>query len=421
MARVHVIGAGLAGLAAALSLSGKGSGAGRTVLLHEQSPQAGGRCRSWHEERLGRVIDNGNHLLLSANSAALAYLDETGARGHIREDLPACFSFYDLEDGGRWRVDLGTARWPAWLFRRSGRAPGCGLGDYLDLLPLLRARAPAARVGDFLRGGPLDRALVEPLCLAVMNAGPAEASAAGFAAVLRATLLKGGAACRPLLTWEGLGLAFVEPALGELARRGVELRFNAALTGLERDPTGRPRTLIFGEETLGVGQEDAVVLALPPQAARRLLPERDFPLETRGILNLHFLCEEEAGPDEPLILGLLGGTAQWVFRRGSLASVTVSAADALLAEPADALAARIWPEIAAALGYAPAPVPPYRVVKEKRATFAQTPEAQRLRPDAQAGPGLWLAGDWTATGYPATIEGAILSGRMAADRLLAGA
>jgi hypothetical protein len=95
--------------------------------------------------------------------------------------------------------------------------------------------------------------------------------------------------------------------------------------------------------------------------------------------------------------------------------VTVSAADALADEPAEALAPRLWADVAAALGQTGAPLPPWRIVKEKQATFAQTPAQLRRRP-AAAGTldNLWLAGDWTETGLPATIEGAIRSGVTAA-------
>jgi uncharacterized protein with NAD-binding domain and iron-sulfur cluster len=96
-------------------------------------------------------------------------------------------------------------------------------------------------------------------------------------------------------------------------------------------------------------------------------------------------------------------------------SATVSAADALAAEPAPAVAARVWQDAASALGMSGKPLPPFRVVKERRATFLQTPEALALRPGPRTRwSNLVLAGDWTDTGLPATIEGAILSGNRAA-------
>ena len=116
------------------------------------------------------------------------------------------------------------------------------------------------------------------------------------------------------------------------------------------------------------------------------------------------------------ILGVIGGTAQWIFARGDIASVTVSAAGALAERPAAEIAELIWSDVSQALDYRPPAMPAVRIVKEKRATFAQIPSALPLRPPAETRfRNLFLAGDWTATGLPATIEGAIRSGAVAAQ------
>ena len=119
------------------------------------------------------------------------------------------------------------------------------------------------------------------------------------------------------------------------------------------------------------------------------------------------------------MLGLIGGTSQWLFVRGDVASVTVSAASSLVNESAAVIAGRMWPEVAGALGLGNAPLPPHRIVKERRATFAQTPDQVARRPGTRtAWPNLFLAGDWTDTGLPATIEGAVRSGHAAAEAVL---
>src|SRR5262249_51138766 len=119
------------------------------------------------------------------------------------------------------------------------------------------------------------------------------------------------------------------------------------------------------------------------------------------------------------IVGVVGGVAQWVFARGEIASVTISAASDLADTPAEEIAARCWPDVASALDLGDMPLPPARGVRAKRATSAQTPAAARLRPKARTGiANLVLAGDWTDTGLPATIEGAVRSGFTAADEIL---
>ncbi|MGH7005748.1 MAG: FAD-dependent oxidoreductase, partial [Alphaproteobacteria bacterium] len=115
------------------------------------------------------------------------------------------------------------------------------------------------------------------------------------------------------------------------------------------------------------------------------------------------------------LLGLVGGTAQWLFVRANILSVTISAAEREIDLPTEAIIAAAWADIVKALKLGDAAPPPCRVVKEKRATFAQTPAQLAKRPKVNAGPSnLALAGDWTATGLPATIEGAIRSGEIAA-------
>jgi hypothetical protein len=140
------------------------------------------------------------------------------------------------------------------------------------------------------------------------------------------------------------------------------------------------------------------------------------PSGSHAIVNGHFWLDRPVElPGGSVLLGLVGGTAQWLFARRELVSLTVSAADDLADRPAETIAQRLWADTARALELPLAPQPPGRIVKEKRATFAQTPEAARRRPGARtACRNLFLAGDWTATGLPATIEGAIRSGHLAA-------
>ena len=142
-----------------------------------------------------------------------------------------------------------------------------------------------------------------------------------------------------------------------------------------------------------------------------------MPHASHAIVNGHFrLAQPVSLPGGSVLLGLVGGTAEWLFVRDELVSLTVSAADALADEPSEVVAARLWADTAAALGLPAQPQPPVRIVKERRATFAQTPEqAARRPPAATRWSNLLLAGDWTATGLPATIEGAIRSGDVAAD------
>jgi squalene-associated FAD-dependent desaturase len=405
----HVVGAGLAGLACALRLAD----AGRRVALYEAARMAGGRCRSYFDASLGLTIDNGNHLLLSGNWAARDYAKRIGASGALVGPDECAFDFLDARSGERWMLRPNASRIPWWIFFAERRVPGTRPLDYLDAARLLFAR-DGATIGETMRcNGPLWEKLWRPVLLSALNTEPEEASAALAGAVLRESLAAGGDACRPMVAKDGLGEALIEPALRTLRAKGVEPRFGARLREIAFDGS-RVAALRFGdaEETLQEG--DSVVLATPPWIAQELVPGLVAPDDFRAILNAHFKIAPP--PGQPLLLGMIGTLTEWLFAFDDRLSVTISGADRLIDEPREALATKIWAEVSGATGLPAEPPPPWQIVKEKRATFAATPAQEKRRPDAKTSwRNLLLAGDWTNTGLPATIEGSIRSGYKAAE------
>jgi hydroxysqualene dehydroxylase len=405
---VHIIGAGLAGLSAALKLAERG----RPVIVHEATAFAGGRCRSYHDAAVGMTIDNGNHLLLSGNHAALAYLRGIGAAGRLVGPAHADFSFVDLASRERWTLRFNDGRLPWWIFDAKRRVPGTRALDYLPLARLLRA-APGKTVGEVIAcDGVLYKRLVEPLLLAALNIDPPHGAARLASAVIRETLAAGGRACRPLIAREGLGATLIEPALSHLQQRGAVVHLEHQLRAL-RFAGARVEALDFGGESVALDADDAVVLAVPPYVAAPLVENLDVPTEFRAIVNAHFRIDPPA--DLPQILGVLNGTVEWIFAFPGRVSVTISAGDRLIDGARDVLAKTIWSEVASVTGLS-AELPPWQIVRERRATFAATPEQDAKRPGAATRwRNLVLAGDWTNTGLPATIEGAIRSGNRAAE------
>lgn len=406
---IHIVGAGVAGLAAAV----ESAGSGRAVILYESAGHAGGRCRSFVDEGMGGLIDNGNHLLLSGNDAAVAYLNRIGSHSTMHEG-EAAFPFLDLRTGARWAIRAAQGPMPWWVFSAATRAPGTSALDYLRglALGLLGRKFTVAEALNLRKNAPGREMFWDPLTVAVLNAEADEVAASLLWAVLRETVGRGAAACRPLIAREGLGPSLIDPAVSFLSRRGVDVRFNARLRAVAMD-ADRVRALRFADGDATLGADDAVILALPPWAVAELLPGVPTPEGTRAIVNAHFRVPALAGA--PRLLGLVGGTAQWIFVRAGLASVTISAADRLVEEASDVIAARVWNDVRRALGLKDTPLPAHRVVKEKRATFAQTPaNLARRAATATAWRNLFLAGDWTDTGLPATVEGAIRSGNTAA-------
>jgi squalene-associated FAD-dependent desaturase len=387
--------------------------AGEAVVVHEAAGQAGGRCRSYHDPALDMEIDNGNHLLLSANHAALDFLRTIGAADRLDGPAHADFPFVDLKTGERWTLKIGDGRLPLWIFDKQRRVPGTRPTDYLALARLLLPPRDAA-VADVIacRGLLYDR-LVGPLLLAALNTAPAEGSAALAAAVLRETVAVGGRACRPLIARDGLGPTFIAPALDHLARRGARVGFGRRLRAIAFAQR-RAAALDFGDETVRLGDDDRVILAVPPVVATALLPGLTAPTEFRAIVNAHFRLAPPA--EMPPIIGVINGTVEWIFAFPDRLSVTISGADRLVDTPRDSLAKAIWDEVAtvARIGDRDSP-PRWQIVRERRATFAALPAEERKRPGAATEwSNLWLAGDWTAIGLPATIEGAIRSGVRAA-------
>jgi squalene-associated FAD-dependent desaturase len=409
---VHIIGAGISGLAAAVRLAN----ANYRVHVHEATQQAGGRCRSYFDAATNLTIDNGNHLLLSGNRDAVAYAKSIGTEAGLVGPKTAQFPFVDLSTGQRWLLDLGDSRLPLWVLDEARRVPDTGLLDYLALMPLIWA-APGRLVGDTIPcEGTLYQRLVQPLLLAALNVDPPEGSAGLAGAVVRETLLAGGQACRPLIARDGLSAVLVEPAIKLLQDKGASIQFGHELREFAWSASS-VGGLKFGEDEAAIAPDDAVVMAVPPRPAASLLPGLKTPIKFRAIVNAHFRFDPPR--DMPPILGVVGGLVEWLFAFPQRLSITISNADRLVDRPREELAQAIWRDICQAAGVQ-GDLPPWQIVRERRATFEATPEQNALRPGAvTAYKNLFLAGDWTDTGLPATIEGSVRSGNRAADLVLA--
>ena len=411
MARAHIVGAGLAGLSCAIRLAQ----AGLAVAVYEATGYAGGRCRSFYDDKFGRLIDNGNHLLMNGNAQALAYLNTIGSGNTLIAPPEAAFPFVDLETGERWTVQPNDGWIPWWILAPSRRVAGTRPSDYLSTFRLAFA-GPEETVADCIApNGPLYNRFWAPLAISILNTLPSESSARLLRSVVAQTFARGASKCRPLVARDSLSASFVDPALQSLAELGASVHFHRRARALDFG-SDKVRALEFAEERVELGADDWLILAVTPSTAAELVPELKVPTESRAIVNAHIrLPNEIRNPGDSPILGLIGGTAQWLFLRRDVASLTVSAADELTEEPIDVLARKFWLDTSRALGLDPQIEPPIRVIKERQATFAQTPAQLVRRPlPRTTWSNLLLAGDWTDTGCPATIEGAIRSGFSAA-------
>ncbi|MGH8854853.1 MAG: hydroxysqualene dehydroxylase HpnE, partial [Telluria sp.] len=411
------------------------------VTLIEAARSLGGRARG--VEVHGKLIDNGQHILLGAYGETLRLLRLAGIdpdSAMLR--LPVQLR-YPANSGG---MDFVAPRWPAplHLFGALLRAKGLAREDKLALLRFTSAArwmgwelyhdcTVAELLARFDQTARLNRLLWHPLCIAALNTPPARASAKVFLAVLRDSLgAKRRAASDMLLPRMDMGALFPQAAARYVERHGGEVLTGVKLDALASEGDGW-RLSLSGRDA----QFDAVVLATPAtQSAALLAPHLDAlsaqlaAFEYEPIATCYLQYEPGVRLDLPFYALLdepaAGRWGQFAFDRGQLEpsqpgllTVVISAAGAAAQLGQDALAALIAAQLAQDLGRPALASPQWtRVITEKRATFSCTPGL--ARPGTETGlPGLVLAGDYTASDYPATLETAVRSGVSAATAIRA--
>ncbi len=399
-------------MSAAVCLVDKGA----DVRLYEAAPFAGGRCRSYVDGQLGCELDNGNHLLLGANKEALKLIKHLG----VREKFfcpDSGVEFIDIEQGTRWNIT------PQTFLRSRQMIPDAHVQDYIHSLSLLFSsdhHTVGQRVAD---SGVLYRRLWNPLTVSLLNTPTMMASATYLRDIMLKLFFGGHKALRPYVPKISWADSLIHPAIEYVQKRGAEIHYNKLVNkiGLHHN---RITLLRFADQEIKIREHDKVILAVNPSTAKKLLPDIDMPDQHNAIINVHFYAPklaEKLREEEKYFWGIVGGDVEWFFVKDQVISSTTSAAnEELLALPQEELAKRIWKNLQLSLDIE-LKIPPYRVLTEKRATFSCTPEMNKIRPDNRTSyQGLILAGDYTNTGLPATIEGAIISGKKAASLVVKG-
>jgi hydroxysqualene dehydroxylase len=405
---VHIVGAGVAGLSAARALA-----ASRRceVVVHEARPQAGGKRRSFYDETLGLDIDIGNVPLLSCWSSSLSLIESVGARGEWREEADPGVAFADFLSGERWRLRPNPGRAPWWLLDPERRGPCLKISDYWALHRLRSASKTATVASLAPKGGAAMERLWRPLCVAALNCPPETASASLAAAALAELVRSGGKGMRLLTPVESFGRAFVEPLARRVQRDGAALRFERRLLALA---CGRERVsgLEFEHDRVELHAGDALILAASWPVAASLVPGLEPPRGLSAALTVHFAAP--APRAAPVVLGALGGAFQWLFTYRDRMSVTVKGAAAPADQPNEALALECWRGVAALTGLSDV-LPPWRVIRSRRANHAWTPEEAARRPPCRTEwRNLFLAGGDGEGPLPDGVESAVRSGEAAA-------
>lgn len=415
--KLAVIGAGWAGLAAAVELTS----AGHQVEVFEASRVPGGRARAARID--GHTVDNGQHILIGAYTETLRLMRVVGAdpdallrRTPLRFEFPGEFLMSAprlpaplhtafallLAQGLDWREKWAAIRLMQGLQASRFRVePDISVSEWLE-----RNKTPPRQ----------RRFLWEPLCIAALNTPADRASAQVLANVLRDSLAGPRSASDMLLPQVNLSALFPEPATQFVSRCGGTMHLGRRVNSIRRE---NDAWLIDD-----AGPFTQVVIAVAPYHLANLVPSlapQAAHFEWEPIVTSYFTYPDTVRLPQAM-LGVDAGLAQWLFDRGQLCgqhgliAAVISARGRHLDLSTQQLERGIHTEIAGLVAGLPAPLA-VQTITEKRATFACVPNLHRPR-SASGLPGLWLAGDYVAGDYPATIEGAVRSGVAAARKML---
>ena len=429
---IIVVGGGWAGLASAIKLTQLG----HKVTLLEAGKQLGGRART---TTMGKhSVDNGQHLMLGAYKSMLELLDSIGVvEPDVFMRVPLRLKVQSL-DGDT--LDLSAPKIPAPLhllvafLKCEGISWKDKLLGLLSMDRLMKAKIDPSQdvsVSQLLKhySVPLavQKKLQIPLCIAALNTAPETASAQVFVNVLREAFKTGRAASDFLIPIADLGSLLPDPAQQYLEQQGTEVRLDSRISGFIIDNHTIHGVILANGKRLEADQ--VIVAANYPQAIKlfktcaetQALANNLSTFADEPIITLYYQFDESVEMDFPM-LGTLGGYAEWVFDRRivgqpGLLAVVISASGPHLALSRGELAAHVLQELRQLLGELPTPQD-VLVLKEQRATFSCSVGIEAQRPSNQCSVnGLWLAADYTDTGFPATLEGAVRSGYNCASQI----
>ena len=437
---VLIIGGGFAGLAAGVALAE----AGKRVCLFEQNPHLGGRARSFRDPATGSVVDNGQHLFMGCYHSTIQFLKTIGTLDRVQFQRRLAVPF--LDRGGRltrldcpdvaapWHLLLGVLRSGSFSFKQKLEVLHLGRGLRIggrESAPT-ESETVAAWLDRQRQSQGLQRRFWDLLCIAAMNEDPRIASAQLFARVLRLALFSSSADSRLGIARVGLSECYTTAAAAYIEARGGRVQ------------TGRSvKQLLISKDAcrgvvLGGGQSSegaSVISAVPWREFATLLPGEivrtdpvlagSLALRPAPIISINLWFDVPITDLE--FAGLRGTTVQWLFDKSRIlnardyyVSLVLSGAHEHVKSSKEDLLALALRELIELIPSArKAKLLHSLVIKEHFATFSPSPEAERLRPEARTPlRGLFLAGDWTATGLPATIEGAVQSGYTAAREVI---
>lgn len=437
MQTLIVIGGGVAGISAAMHAARSGA----RVVLVEERPYLGGRARSFVDKTTGDVIDNGQHLMMGCYISFLEMARELGADEYFIKQRALRVRFVDA-DGASDLLDAGLLPGKYGVALGILRLRNVPLRDRLAALQFAlrlqrgRVAAHGLTCKDMLtrehQSALIIKRFWEPIVLATLNARLDEADAGLLVTVLNMAFFGNAEASKLYLPSRGLSV-FTDPLPEWLLARGGSVLLSTSVDALHWNGDRVTLATLSTGEVLAV---DNVVCAMPPRPLQRLLDAspgisyRPPQLEFSPIVSVYLWYDKQWMTDA--FAAMLGTTVQWVFDRRAITeadgdvvraypghvALTVSAGDHLIDMAADDIVSLCERELRAAFpAMSGVTLLHSRVIKERQATLLATPAANALRPPHLSIGNITLAGDWTQTGLPATLEGAARSGAEAVRKV----
>ena len=403
MKNIYIIGAGLAGLSASVH----GVKRNYKVNVFESSNLIGGRCRSFFDKKIGLEIDNGNHLVFSANKNFYELCKIIKSLDSLQL-LPFDLDFFDKKQSFYWNINLEKISLFRIIMNNIELIPGSQLSDYLSILKFLFAKQNST-VYELIGNSNIYKTFWDPLTLAVMNTSSKNASAKVLAHVLKETIFKGKENCciyQPKVNWNE---SVIKPCVNFLKKKGCEINLKNILKSIKINNNFITR-LDFLTNSIQIKENDLVIFAIPPSNFSKFFPYLSLPKNYNSIVNVHFkLTKTLKDKFSKKIIGFINSHTHWLFIKKNYLSVTISNANHLNNLDSEEIANIIWIEICSYMKIKNR-IPSFQVVKEKKATLEQSPlNFSLIRKLKKLPNNVRISGDWTQTSLPCTIEGSILS------------
>ena len=314
--------------------------------VYESSKIAGGRCRSFFDKKINLEIDNGNHLVFSANKNLLDFCKSIGSLNTFKI-VKKNLKFFDILGSNTWEYNFNKNVLNDVFFKCP--IPETVFFDYLSFFKFLFVKK-STTVNELVGGSKIYKTFWEPFTLAVMNTSPKYASAKVLSKVLKETLFKGKKNCLIYQPNENWGKSLIEPAGEFLKKNKVKINYNETLKKINTNK-GEIEELIFTKKRVKIKTGEKVVFAIPPSNIVRLFPNFLLPCDYNTILNIHYkISSKNQRLFKNEIIGFVNTIAQWVFVKKDCVSITVSDANKFNNLDSNEITNEVWKEVCAFLG-----------------------------------------------------------------------